>query len=97
MSKFITEVFAKNELPKKKLKKASKVNGILQEIYESVGAGKIGKIDTKTIGVHPVSLRYQTRYLVKSGVFSPGTKIIARNDSKDWYFVRGDSNTMETV
>ena len=82
---FILEVI--DELPKKKMSRTSRVNIILQKLYDSTERGKIVKFDPKKASVNAYSLRYQLRQFLKAGLFAAGTKIVARN--KEWYFIRG--------
>jgi hypothetical protein len=74
-------------LPKKRMKRTSRVNVILQKLYDQVPPGKIGKFDPTKAKVNPHSLRWQLRYNLKLGLFTPGTKILSRG--KEWYFVKG--------
>lgn len=74
-------------LPKKKMKRSSKVNVILQKLNDQVPSGKIAKFDPIKAKVNPHSLRWQLRYNLKAGLFTPGTKILSRG--KEWFFVKG--------
>ncbi len=82
---FILDVMDK--LPQKKMKRTSRVNQILQTLYDSTEKGKIIKFDPAKAKINPDSLRYQLRTKVRQGFFSKGTKIVSRN--KEWYFTKG--------
>jgi len=75
-------------LPSKKMKRSSKVNQVLRQIYDAVSPSEIVEFDPKMAGVNAMSLRSQLRSNVKRGLFSPGTTIQSRN--KQWFFRRGE-------
>ena len=87
---FIVRIIKETELPRKKMKKASRVAGVLRDLYEAVEHGEAAQFDPKKADVNSVSLRSQLRKDVRRGYFSDGTKIISRG--KEWFFVRGKNN-----
>ena len=89
VGKYIIKVLPEGELPKKKMRKTSKVTGVLQELHEQLKPGQIAQFDPKLAGVNPDSLRAQLRVSVKQGYFKHGTKILSRG--KEWFFKRGST------